>query len=299
MNRSLYQYSRNLAVVILLSAAVMPAAVAADTVVVQEPAQQADLSRGQARVQARFIGDFGEFAGSDENAQSLYSGLRTGSRITLTAPNTGSGTAGTTTVVQFDAPTRPMGNGNAFISLALAKQQLANYGITNPTPQELQAALTGGTIVPADPTAQPVVLKGILVQRADGMGWGSIAKASGMNLGKVVSGIRSGRTEVTASGSSGSSGVTTAAGAPVQSPSGKGGGANAASANRGKSVDAPRGMVNAAGTAVGAGFNTRASVQSGGHAGGVSAGFATGNGTAGSVRAGASAQGLAKGLAKH
>jgi hypothetical protein len=291
MNRFLYTYSRKLSAAILLSAAVMPAAVAADVVVVQQPVQQADLSRSE----TRFVSDFGGFAGSDRNAQSLYSGLRTGSRITLTAPVTGGGTG--TSVVQFDPPTSPMGNGNAFISLALAKQQLANYGITNPTPQELQAALTGGTIIPADPTAQPVVLKGILVQRADGMGWGNIAKTSGMNLGKVVSGIRNGRTEVTASGTSGNRGVTTAAGAPAQSSSGK---VHTASANRGKStVDGPRGMVSATGTAVGTGFNTRASVQSGGHAGGASAGLVTGNGAASSMRAGANAQGQAKGLAKY
>jgi hypothetical protein len=286
MNRSLSLYFRALAVAMLSSVVVMPA-VAADAVVVQQP----DLSRSE----ARFISDFGGFAGSDGNAQSLYSGLRTGSRITLTAPATGGGTG--SSVVQFDPPTSPMGNGNAFISLALAKEQLANYGITNPTPQELQAALTGGTIIPADPTAQPVVLKGILVQRADGMGWGNIAKTSGMNLGKVVSGIRNGKAEVTASGTFSNRGVTTATGAPAQSSSGK---ANTASTNRGKSsVDAPRGMVSATGTAVGTGFNTRASAQSSGHAGGASAGLVTGNGAGSSMRAGANAQGQAKGLAKY
>ena len=39
-----------------------------------------------------------------------------------------------------------MGFGNVYISLALAKQQLSTLGITQPTPQQLQAALTGGTI---------------------------------------------------------------------------------------------------------------------------------------------------------
>lgn len=242
---------RNLIVAILLSAATA-LAVAADPVTTQGGVQQPSTSRDQTRVQTRFTKIFGEFAGSGENAQSLYSGLRNGTQITLSSPaSTSGGTAGTS-VVQFDPPTRPMGNGNVFISLALAKQQLANYGNTDPTPQQIQAALTGGTIVPADPTAGPVVLKGILVQRADGMGWGRIAKASGMNLGKVVSGIKSNKAEITAGSLSGG-GVTTATGAPVQSRSGTGSGGHAPSTNRGKSLDAPsRGVVTAAGDVVGA-----------------------------------------------
>jgi hypothetical protein len=38
-----------------------------------------------------------------------------------------------------------MGHDNVFIWLALAKQQLGEAGITKPTPQQLQAALTGGS----------------------------------------------------------------------------------------------------------------------------------------------------------
>jgi len=133
-------------------------------------------------LQTRFVRDFSSFSGSEANAQSLYIGLKHGTRITLAAPSaTTSGGSIATPVVQFDPPTRPMGNGNVFICVALAKQQLANYGITEPTPQQLQAALTSGTIQPSGST-KPVVLKGILVQRSDGMGWGSIAKKAGMNM---------------------------------------------------------------------------------------------------------------------
>ena len=149
----------------------------------------------------RFVRDFRDFTGSDANAQSLYTGLKHGTRITLAAPSTTTSRGSIATpVVQFDPPTRPMGNGNVFISAALAKQQLAYYGITEPTPQQLQAVLTSGTIRPADGT-KPVVLKGILVQRADGMGWGSIAKNAGMKIGQVVGGFKSGNT-VTAAGRS-------------------------------------------------------------------------------------------------
>ena len=96
-------------------------------------------SQASAAVQTKLVADFSGFAGSDANAQSLVTGLRSGTPITLTSPTTGSASTVTTTTTSlaFDPPTRPMGYGNVFISLALAKQQLANYGITDPTPQEI------------------------------------------------------------------------------------------------------------------------------------------------------------------
>ena len=168
-------------------------------------------------LQIRFVRDFREFAGSEVNAQSLYTGLKHGTRITLAAPSmmTNRGSIATP-VVQFDPPPRPMGNGNVFISAALAKQQLANYGITEPTPQQLQAALTSGSIQPAGGT-KPVVLKGILVQRAEGMGWGSIAKNAGMKIGNVGKGFKPGTTANAAA----SSAVFNAAGSAVSSGYGK------------------------------------------------------------------------------
>jgi hypothetical protein len=280
-----------LTVTIMSWAAVYPAA-AADTA--PPPEDGAVTSSGQTQVQTRFVRDFGGFAGSDDNAQSLYSGLRNGTRITLGLPASDGGTA---TTVAFDVPTRPMGNGSAYISLALAKQQLANYGITDPTPEQIQAALTGGTIIPADPNAQPVELQGILVQRADGMGWGAIAKASDINLGQAVSSMRSGKTVSTTSDTTGS-GVTTASGTTVQSRSGTTAGGQAAASGRGNAMNASsRGIVTAAGGPAGAGINARAG-SSGGQVSGVGAGIATGNGVAASVRAG-SHPGQGKGLLRQ
>lgn len=289
--------------VVALSWLVMLPLSSAGTAVAATDPLQADVTGAdgsQGRLQTRFVRDFGDFAGSDANAQSLYTGLRSGTRITLAAPatTTSSGTT-TTPVVQFDPPTRPMGNGNVFISLALAKQQLANYGITEPSPQQLQAALTGGTIRPADGTT-PVVLKGILVQRADGMGWGSIAKTAGMNLGKVVSGIRSGHTQ-TATGTTSTAGggnttVATAAGASAKIR----GGAEMRSTDRGNSAYASSsGMVSATGSPVSAGFNTHA--QGGGRAGNTNTGFTTtaGGGAVNPGRSSASPQGQGKGLIKQ
>jgi hypothetical protein len=93
----------------------------------------------------------------------------------------------TTTVIT--PPTGKMGHGNVFTSLALAKQQLGQMGISQPTPEQLQAALTGGTITTgtgATATATTTQLNGILTMRSQGMGWGQIAQKQGTKLGPVV-----------------------------------------------------------------------------------------------------------------
>ena len=79
-----------------------------------------------------------------------------------------------------------MGYGNVSISLALARAQLAQQGITEPTPAQLQTALLGGSITANGTT---VTYRGILQMRADGMGWGEIAHSFGARLGPIVSGI--------------------------------------------------------------------------------------------------------------
>ena len=93
---------------------------------------------GESQVKSRISQDFASFAGSDTNADSLVTGLRSGSPITLAAP---SGAAQQPSPVTFTPPPRPMGNGNIYISLALAKQQLTSLGITQPTPEQIKAAL--------------------------------------------------------------------------------------------------------------------------------------------------------------
>jgi hypothetical protein len=146
-------------------------------------------SQGQTRVTNRIASDFSAFAGSDANSRGLVTGLRSGTPITLT-----SAPGQPPSSVIFTPPTRPMGYGNTFISMSLAKQQLATYGITQPTPEQLRAAMVGGTITGAN--GQTVTLTGVLNQRASGMGWGQIANSMGVKLGPVVSGIKSANSQV-------------------------------------------------------------------------------------------------------
>lgn len=122
---------------------------------------------------AQIANQYSEWAGSSTNAQSLVNGLRNGTPITL-QPTALSDSP--TNGVTFTAPTQPMGWGNVTKALSLARADLAAAGITNPTPPQLQTALTGGDIIVRQGTGtQTTHIDGILTMRNQGMGWGQIA----------------------------------------------------------------------------------------------------------------------------
>jgi len=154
---------------------------------------------------ARYVqsisGRFGTFAGSDENLQSLATGLRHGTEITLV----GSGDES----LSFTPPTRPMGYGNVTHALNLASRQLAAAGITDPTAEEIHAAMLGGTV---STPGGPVTLQGVLQLRSEGMGWGQIAHTLGLRPGRQVS------------NSAATSAPATAAAARAAGPANRGGG---------------------------------------------------------------------------
>ncbi len=144
--------------------------------------EAADPTQAAVRIGASFE----RLAGSEDNAVNLIEGLRTGAEITLSSEIDGQ------TVQRTFAPaTGEQGYGNVFLSLSLAEQELAKAGITDPTPAQLEAALNGGVVtVGTGEAAATVELAGVLTQRAEGMGWGQIAREMDVNLGQVVSGIR-------------------------------------------------------------------------------------------------------------
>lgn len=119
---------------------------------------------------------FGAFAGSRENTEALALALRRGSEVTLV------GADGKTT--RFTPATGHMGHGNVTKSMALAQRQLAAAGIGNPTPEQVKAALNGGTVtVGSGADARTVEMQGILKLRSQGMGWGRIAHTVGVKPG--------------------------------------------------------------------------------------------------------------------
>lgn len=158
------------------------------TEVVEASHQMDELaaSHGQRNVIDKISHDFNEFTGSETNAERLVSGLRDGTEIELEDG----------TVVS--PATAHQGWGNVFITLALAEQQLTDMGITDPTGDQIKAALEGGTIeiLNEDGTITTVDLEGITQMRAHGMGWGQIAKANGVKLGHLVSRIKSAKHRV-------------------------------------------------------------------------------------------------------
>jgi hypothetical protein len=151
----------------------------------QQAAEMQQLSTpNPARAEKGVAEDFVTLAGSADNADRLVSGLRSGSNVDLVWTDA-TGKELTTTI---DPATGKQGLGSVFISLALAQESLAQAGITKPTPEELNAALNGGTVTVDGKTVE---LQGVLAQRAAGAGWGKIAQSLGVKLGHVVSAIKS------------------------------------------------------------------------------------------------------------
>lgn len=136
---------------------------------------------------ARIIGSYSGFAGSEANAHSLMAGLRQGGEITLTAPAK-SGQPGTST--RFTAPTRPLDYGEIRIALALARGQLAQLGIDRPTPAQVKAVLVGGGVATrvSGQATTPFLLPGVLQLRAGGIGWAKIAHMMGITLEPALNG---------------------------------------------------------------------------------------------------------------
>lgn len=213
---------------------------------------RAAASKGEAQVSGKISADFTAFAGSGENAANLVNGLRSGTEITLTTPAPGGGVSSAT----FTPPTGTMGHGNTFISLALARQQLANDGFTQPTAEQIQTSLMGGSFtVGSGPGARTYTYQGVLQMRSQGMGWGQIAHALNMKLGPVVSSIKSTNASLAAASRPATAGATTAAGTDAKGTggAGKSGVVSAGGGNAGgqKSPQGKSGIVTGAGTAGG------------------------------------------------
>jgi hypothetical protein len=179
-------------------------------------------SHGETNVTGKISGTFNSFLGSDSTA--VVTGLRNGTPITLTTttPAATPGAAPTVTTNVITPPTGQMGHGNVFTSLALAKQQLGQMGISQPTPEQLQAALTGGTITTGTgATVTTTQLQGVLTMRRQGMGWGQIAQQQGTKLGPVISGLKSANKQMTTTNASSTVSQSTSSSSGIVSGSGK------------------------------------------------------------------------------
>lgn len=245
---------------------------------------QLGSSKGTSTVTTKFATDFATLSGSQQNAEAIITGLRKGTPITLTGTGT---TTGSTTPIITDTiitpPTKPMGYGNTYITMSLAQAELNQYGITQPTSAQLQAALTGGTlIVGSGTTAQTIQLQGILTQRASGMGWGQIANGMGVKLGQVISGMKAANKVIatiptstaSTSVSTSSKGITGAGGTSHTTSKGQGKGITTASGTGGGVYAKDHGKKYGAGivTAAGGGVSTTTVARGYGHNAGIVSG---------------------------
>lgn len=90
-----------------------------------------------------------------------------------------------------ESPTEKSSPGSVLIAESLARMQLNQRGITDPTPEQLETALRGGPISgDAEENAPSAEAPGILTLRNQKMGWGRIAKELGIKLGAAVSALR-------------------------------------------------------------------------------------------------------------
>jgi len=82
-----------------------------------------------------------------------------------------------------------MDYGNVRTSLTLAREQLAQLGIRQPTPAQIKAVLAGGAVTSRS-TARttPMLLPGVLQMRAHGMDWNRIADSMGVKLVDAMDG---------------------------------------------------------------------------------------------------------------
>ena len=155
------------------------------------------LSAGQMQVANKVASPFVTMAGSHENAVALATALRTGTTANLVFASSSPSGNTTQKAIELAIPTKPMGWGSVSHALALAQLSLRQAGIENPTAPQLQAALDGGSIKTAD--GKTVTLPGVLQQRAEGMGWGQIAKTYGTTMGAINRGLKAPATTVASS----------------------------------------------------------------------------------------------------
>ena len=247
-------------------------------------------SQGDSKVVDKISGDFGSFLGPDSKA--VVTGLRNGTPIKLTTTTTTPGstsasppvTTMNTTVI--NPPTGKMGFGNVYISLALAKQQLGQMGITQPTPEQLNAALTGGTITTSTGTgtATKTDLPGILTMRSQHMGWGQIAQKLGFKLGPVVSAMKHSNQSMTAASSSstGSEAVSGSGKSTESSESGIVSGSEKSQGNSSHEASGKKasgeGIVSSSGKSAGSGSHGKGIVTGSGQATGANSGITHGKG---------------------
>jgi hypothetical protein len=115
----------------------MIAASIAASLALATPAMAATAANDTGRIASQYS----SWAGGRSNAESLVSGLRTGSPITLVT----TGADHSMSLAGF-SPATSMSYANVSNALSNAQRALSRIGISKPTAEQIQAALIGGEI---------------------------------------------------------------------------------------------------------------------------------------------------------
>lgn len=113
----------------------------------------------------RLARQYAAFAGGTRNALNLISGLRNGSVVVL------HGASGDVTLTP---PATPMGWSRVQRILNLARAGLTSLGVEHPSPEQISAALMGGTLMIGPATVR---FPGVLRMHSARIGWTRIAHA--------------------------------------------------------------------------------------------------------------------------
>jgi len=101
---------------------------------------------------------YADWAGGRDNAEALVTGLRTGTPITIV-------TRGSNRAVSLAGftPAASMSYRQVDRALGAAQRSLAHVGITQPTAEQIQAALIGGEVVASN--GRPISVQGSVAAR--------------------------------------------------------------------------------------------------------------------------------------
>jgi hypothetical protein len=119
----------------------------------------------------RLVTEFTPLVGNREATEALVMSLRNG------RPAKGTDTAAPA------AASAPLSYGETRYALKLAQGRLAQDGVTQPSTDQLEAALYGGTL---DLPAGAKVLAGVLPQHERGVSWGNLAQDVGMTVEDLI-----------------------------------------------------------------------------------------------------------------
>jgi len=146
----------------------------------------------------RLVDRYSEAAGSEAAATDLVTSLRDGEDLTVptTTTTTTTNADGTTTTttsivdVVIENPNGPMGWGEVDKALGIAEKLVDDGKFEN-----LEDALAGSADITNPDGTVIEGSAGILQLRADGMGWGQIAKEYDFKLGSVVGNGKASRSQ--------------------------------------------------------------------------------------------------------